>query len=60
MIRLRILRENLFLTQSELAIKAGISHITLNRLENKKQKPSFKTIRKLAKALGVEPSDIEF
>jgi len=60
MVKLRILRERLFLTQSELAEKAGISHITLNRLENKKQKPSFKTIRKLAKALGVEPGEIDF
>ena len=60
MAELRKLRENLFLTQVELAEKAQISEITLNRLENKKQKPSFKTIRKLAKALGVEPGDIEF
>jgi len=60
MVKLRILREKLFLTQPELAAKAEISHITLNRLENGKQKPSFKTIRKLAKALGVEPGDIEF
>ena len=58
--KLRSLRERLFLTQPELAEKAGISHITLNRLENGKQKPSFKTIRKLAKALGVEPEDIKF
>ena len=60
MVELRKLRENLFLTQVELAEKAQISEITLNRLENKKQKPSFKTIRKLAKALGVEPGNIEF
>ena len=60
MTKLRILRERLFLTQPELAEKAGISHITLNRLENSKQNPSFKTIRKLAEALGVKPGDIEF
>jgi len=57
---LRVLRQRLFLTQPELAEKAGISHITLCRLENKRQKPSFKTIRKLAKALGVEPEEIKF
>jgi len=34
--------------------------VTINRLENDKQKPSFKTIRKLAAALGVEPGEIEF
>ena len=57
---LRVLRQRLFLTQPELAKKAGISHITLSRLENNKQKPAFRTIRKLAKALGVEPGEIKF
>ena len=60
MARLRELREKQFLTQLELADKSKISEITLNRLENGKQKPRFVTIRKLAKALGVEPGDIEF
>ena len=60
MAKLRVLRERLFITQTELAEAAGISLVTLNRLENGKQKPSFKTIRKLAKALGVEPGEIEF
>lgn len=60
MTKLRELREKLFLTQVELADKAQVSEITLNRLENGKQKPRFITIRKLAKALGVEPGEIEF
>jgi len=60
MAKLRLLRERLFITQAELAESAGIALVTLNRLEKGKQKPSFKTIRKLAKALGVEPGDIEF
>ena len=60
MAKLRKLREELFLTQVELADKAQISEVTLNRLENRKQKPAFRTIRKLAKALGVEPGEIEF
>ena len=60
MAKLRVLRERLFITQTELAEAAGISLVTLNRLENNKQKPSFKTIRKLAKALGVELGEIEF
>ncbi|MFC1912779.1 helix-turn-helix transcriptional regulator [Chloroflexota bacterium] len=60
MTKLRVLRERLFITQTELAKAAGISLVTLNRLENNKQKPSFKTIRKLSKALGVEPGEIEF
>jgi len=60
MTKLRVLREKSFITQAELAEAAGIALVTLNRLENKKQKPSFKTIRKLAKALGVEPGEIDF
>ncbi len=60
MAKLRIIRERLFITQAELAEAAEIALVTLNRLENNKQKPSFKTIRKLAKALRVEPREIEF
>ena len=60
MTKLRLLRERLFITQAELAEYAGIALVTLNRLEKGKQKPSFKTIRKLAKAFGVEPGEIEF
>jgi transcriptional regulator with XRE-family HTH domain len=60
MAKLREIREKQFLTQVELADKAQISEITLNRLENRKQKPRFVTIRKLAKALGVEPGNIQF
>jgi len=43
-----------------LAQKAEVSHITINRIETGKQNPSFKTIRKLAKALGVKPGEIKF
>ena len=57
---LKELREQHFLTQEELAKKSGIAAVTINRLENDRQKPSFKTIRKLATALGVEPGRIEF
>ena len=57
---LKELRINLFITQAELATKAEITTETVNRLERGNRKPSFKTIRKLAEALGVEPGDIEF
>jgi len=60
MAKLREIRERQFLTQVELADKAQISEITLNRLEKGRQKPRFSTIRKLAKALGLEPGEIEF
>ena len=57
---LKELRLKLFVSQAELAEKAGIAAETVNRLERRKRKPSFITIRKLAKALGVEPGEIEF
>ena len=60
MATLKELRGKQLLTQDALAKKAGISRDTLNQIERGKQKPSFLTIRKLAKALGVEPGEIEF
>jgi len=57
---LKELRENAFLSQMEMAEKAGLSKRTVNRLERGLEKPRFRTIRKLAAALGVEPADIEF
>ena len=58
--KLKELRVKAILSQEDLGRIAGISPATVNRLEKGKQKPHFKTIRKLAKALGVEPEDIEF
>ena len=57
---LKELRERQFLTQGELAQKAGLGRDTVNQIERGKQKPYFRTVRKLAKALGVKPGDIDF
>ena len=57
---LKELRLKQFVSQAELARKAGLATATVNRLENGRRKPSFITIRKLAKALGVEPGEIGF
>ncbi|MFC1934332.1 helix-turn-helix domain-containing protein [Chloroflexota bacterium] len=57
---LRELRLKNYLSQAELAHKAGLATATINRLENGRSKPVFKTIRVLAKALGVEPGEIDF
>ncbi|MGI2336896.1 MAG: helix-turn-helix domain-containing protein [Dehalogenimonas sp.] len=54
------LREAAYLSQKDLGDKADISQKTISQLELGKQKPNFKTIRKLAEALGVEPCEIEF
>jgi transcriptional regulator with XRE-family HTH domain len=49
-------RERALLTQQELAERAGIGLTTLNRIENDRAEPQFRTIRKIAKALGVDPA----
>lgn len=58
--KLKELRIKACLSQDDLGKLAGISAATVNRLERNKQKPNFVTIRKLAKALGIEPGEIEF
>jgi transcriptional regulator with XRE-family HTH domain len=49
-------RTRALLTQQELAERAGIGLTTLNRIENDHAEPHFRTIRKLAKALSIDPA----
>ena len=56
--RLRRLRDERYLSQAELALKAGVSKNTLVRLENDKTVAIPRTVRKLAQALGVQPHDL--
>jgi len=60
MAKLKELREQQFLSQEDLARKSELTTGTINRLENGKQKPRYVTIRKLAKALEVDPKAIMF
>ena len=59
---LKELRAKAFLTQEELAAKAKVSRSTIAVLEAgaHSRAPRARTIRRLAKALGCEPADIEF
>jgi transcriptional regulator with XRE-family HTH domain len=59
MAKLKTLREDRFLTQEELAELVGITPLTISRWENSKRKPRFKSIRKLAKVLNVNPKEID-
>jgi len=55
---LREIRERRALSQAELAKEAGISKNALGQLERGDFNPRPVTVRKLAEALGVQPSDL--
>jgi transcriptional regulator with XRE-family HTH domain len=57
-IKLKQLRESRFLTQRELAAKAHVGVATIVRIEKGRQVPTFQTIKRLAAALAVNPSDL--
>ncbi len=56
--RLRHYREQAALTQEELADRAGVTRLTVMRLEQGLQEPQAKTTRALARALKVKPSEL--
>jgi transcriptional regulator with XRE-family HTH domain len=56
--RLKTLRIRRALTQQELAERAGISSNALNRIELNKAEPHMSTLRKLARALDVDPTEL--
>ena len=55
---LRAARERALLTQEELAARADVQSLTISRIETDKVEPRYSTIRKLAKALGRDPSEL--
>lgn len=60
--RLEEARRRKVLTQSELATLAGVSIVTVNRIENGvgEGNPRPATVRRLAKALDVDPAWLLF
>lgn len=46
------------MTQAELADKAGLSRASVNKLLKHGSKPRLDTLGKIAKALGVKPSEL--
>lgn len=56
--RLRKLRERKLMTQEQLGEAAAVSRDQVSRIERNEVDPRFSTIRKLAKALGVEPEEL--
>ena len=57
MIHIKSLREAAGLTQEQLAVKAGVTHATIWRIEHDHY-TTLKTAAKVAKALGVPLSEI--
>ncbi len=55
---LKSLRQDQVLSQRELARTAGVTHVTVWRLENGFDLARPSTVRKLAAALGVEPREL--
>lgn len=51
--KIRELRKQRNLSQTELAEKAGISFITISRIERGERDPHVKTLARIAKGLGV-------
>jgi transcriptional regulator with XRE-family HTH domain len=56
--QLRAARERALLTQEELGAQAGVQPLTISRIETDKVEPRYSTIRKIAKALGVDPTEL--
>jgi transcriptional regulator with XRE-family HTH domain len=57
-IRLKEVREGHFLSQADLSHESGIGKATIARIETGKQLPHLGTVRRLAKALQVDPREI--
>lgn len=56
--RIRKLRQEQALSLSDLAELTKLSRVTINRIENGKQNPMPRTIRRLAQALGVSIQEL--
>ena len=56
--KLKQLREENVLSQRELARRAGLTQMTVWRLENGFTEAHPQTIRKIARVLGVEPREL--
>ncbi len=56
--QVREYRDRAILTQDELGEKAGLSGYTISRIESDQVAPRVSTIRKIAGALGIEPTEL--
>lgn len=56
--KIKKIRQQQALSLSDLAKLTKLSRVTINRIENGKQNPMPRTIRRLAKALGVSVQEL--
>ncbi len=56
--KLKAARTRRLLTQDELAERASVSQSTVANIERDNAEPQFRTIRKLARALDIEPTEL--
>jgi transcriptional regulator with XRE-family HTH domain len=54
--RLERIRTDAGLSQTALADRVSLSQSAISQMESGERKPSFDTVRELARALGVKPS----
>ena len=59
-IPLKVARKAAKLTQVQLSKMTGISQGHLSHLERYETQPAFETVQRLAKAVGVKPSQLRF
>ncbi|GEM_PF-722248 len=57
--KIREVRQNAELTQEELANKAGLPQSHISRLERGKHSPSHMTLKKIAKALCIDVTELD-
>ncbi|HEY7950818.1 MAG TPA: helix-turn-helix transcriptional regulator [Solirubrobacterales bacterium] len=55
---LRRAREQAKMTQEEVAERSGVHATEVSRIEGSKRDPKVSTVERLAKAVGVPPSDL--
>ena len=55
---LRAKRVEKFMSQAELADASGLSEAHVGRIERNEVEPHLSTIRKLARALTIDPSEL--
>ncbi|MDP9475872.1 MAG: helix-turn-helix transcriptional regulator [Actinomycetota bacterium] len=56
---LRAVRAYMDMDQYELAAKSGVDQATISQLERGHRRPQRRTVKKLATALGVDPTILE-